>query len=82
MLTALMMERIIRANGHLTLEGTETAAELREAVNHLMGHTYTQCYRQELGEPIDALIPDATVLTVRSGRKKSVTSVAISTGSL
>jgi hypothetical protein len=56
------MKMLIRKNGHLVIEGGETAEELRLALIFLRGHFQSECQRPELGIPIETLLPDITVL--------------------
>jgi hypothetical protein len=72
----IMMERYIKANGHLIMDGTESTNELREALLYLRQHTQMHCMRPELGTPIEAFIPDITALTGNAtGRKRPVQNV-------
>lgn len=66
------MKTIIRRNGHLRLEGDETIEELRIALLYLRQHTYLRCAYPGMGTPIEALIPDISVLAVSSTRTKNV----------
>lgn len=56
------LQQIITRNGHLRLEGDETAEELRAAVIRLRTHTYARCHKPLLGQPIEGLIPDVSVV--------------------
>lgn len=70
------MRGMIKAHGHLILEGTETKAEIIEALRNLRTHTYMTCARPYLGTPIDSLLPDIAELEVRYTRvPKSVRNV-------
>lgn len=71
-LTKVHMRTIILRNGHLVIDGSESADELREALINLRQHTFMKCSRPNLGTPIDSLIPDVSVLVVKSGKKKNV----------
>ena len=62
------MKTIIRRNGHLVIEGDETTDELRTALLYLRQHIYLKCEYPDKGIPIEALIPDISVLAVRSIR--------------
>jgi len=74
----IMMERYIKSNGHLILEGDETTSEIREALLYLRQHTQMHCMRPEFGTPIEAFIPDISVLTGNStGRKRHVQNVEL-----
>lgn len=75
--TVLMMRRYIKANGHLILEGNETKEELRLALLSLRKHTYAECKRPHFGTPIEALIPDISVLAPPSTKKRVVQTVEI-----
>ena len=65
------MVTIIKRNGHLQVDGTETTEELNEALQYLRAHTINKCYQPQAGIPIESLIPDASVLTVKSTRSKN-----------
>jgi hypothetical protein len=62
------MRGIIKAHGHLILEGDETKPELIEALRNLRHHTYTTCQRPYLGTPIESLLPDISELEERYTR--------------
>jgi hypothetical protein len=62
----LQLERYIKLNGHLVMEGDETVTDLREALLYLRQHTLRHCHRPELGTPIGVIVPDITELTGRS----------------
>jgi hypothetical protein len=62
MIHIAMMRRIIKAHGHLVLTGEETKADLTEALLNLRKHTYMECHKPYLGEPIEALMPDMAML--------------------
>lgn len=81
-LTVLMMRRYIKANGHLTMDGTETKEDLRQALINLRAHTYGECRYPDLGTPIEALIPDPSILTVNTSKKRRVTTVDMSAENL
>lgn len=70
-----LMRTIILRNGHLQLVGDESAEELREALLNLRKHTYAKCHRPYTGTPIESLLPDISVLTVKSTRRPNVTNV-------
>jgi hypothetical protein len=73
------MRGIIKANGHLVLEGDETKQELIEALRNLRHHSYTECHRPYLGTPIESLLPDISELEERFTRSpKSVRNVDMS----
>jgi hypothetical protein len=73
------MRGIIKAHGHLVLEGDETKAELTEALRNLRHHTYTTCHKPYLGTPIESLLPDISELEERFTRTpKSVRNVDMS----
>jgi hypothetical protein len=78
------MKKIIRANGHLVLEGDESTEDLRQALIYLCGHFPIECQRPELGTPIGELIPDITWLAPRKvpPKRRSVKTAAISTDKL
>jgi hypothetical protein len=79
-MSVVRMRGIIRVNGHLVMDGTETKPELLEALLNLRQHTYDKCQRPGLGTPIDALIPDITELAERSMTpRRSVRNVDMST---
>ena len=59
------MKTIIRRNGHLRLEGDESTDELKDALFFLRAHTYQRCAMPEMGIPIEALLPDISVLVAR-----------------
>jgi hypothetical protein len=61
-LTTHYMRMVIRANGHLIMDGSERKEDLRKALLYLRQHTYMKCHRPHLGTPIDSLIPDISVL--------------------
>lgn len=65
-MSVVRMRGIIRANGHLVMDGSETKPELIEALMNLRKHTYDECQRPYLGTPIDALLPDIIELAERS----------------
>ena len=62
------MRGIIKAHGHLVLEGTETKPELMEALRNLRTHTYMTCQKPYLGTPIESLLPDINELEARYTR--------------
>lgn len=68
------MISMIRRNGHLTLEGDESTTDLHTALLYLRQHTYMRCHNPGLGVAIEALIPDTSVLTVKSTRSRNVES--------
>jgi hypothetical protein len=72
------MRNAIRQNGHLKLTGEETKEDLRTALLYLRQHTYSKCTNPALGTPIEALIPDITVLTPASTRSRNVHTVDMS----
>lgn len=72
-----VMQNMIVKNGHLVLEGDETTEELRTALYNLRRHTYANCRRPYLGMPIESLLPDISVLAVRSTRSKSAKTVNV-----
>jgi hypothetical protein len=77
------MRGIIKAHGHLVLEGDETKPELMEALRNLRQHTYTTCHRPGLGTPIESLLPDINELEERFTRSpKNVRNVDMSSGKL
>lgn len=65
------MKTIIRRNGHLHIVGDETADELRTALLYLRQHTLNRCAYPMIGTPIEALIPDISVLNARSTRTRN-----------
>jgi hypothetical protein len=65
-MSIVRMRGIIRVHGHLEMEGTESKAELVEALQNLRKHTYAECRKPYLGSPIDALLPDISELTERA----------------
>jgi hypothetical protein len=72
----LVLERYIKANGHLVLEGNESMQELREALIYLSAHKLRNCHRPHLGTPIETFIHDAReMLPVSPGRPRNVISV-------
>jgi hypothetical protein len=75
------MKMIIRKNGHLVLEGGEKAEELRTALIYLRGHESAECKRLSFGIPIEALMPDITVLAPvkKAPRARRVQTADIST---
>ena len=80
---ALRKERlaaIIRANGHLMIEGDETIEELRDAVTFLYhGHiSQRECHKPESGIPIGELITDIRVVIPARMRRRSATNVDLS----
>ena len=62
---------IIKRNGHLIVTGDETTEELNQALLYLRSHTVNKCYQPHAGIPIESLIPDVSVLTVKSTRSKN-----------
>lgn len=74
-LTKAHMKTIILRNGHLGLEGDESIDELRTALMYLRQHTYQKCVYPGMGTPIEALIPDISVLTAKSTRSRNVKNV-------
>jgi len=70
-----LMRSIIARNGHLQVVGDETTEELREALYNLRKHTYAKCHHPYTGTPIESLLPDISVLAVRSTRSKSARTV-------
>lgn len=72
------MQAVILANGHLTLDGTETVAELRDALMFLFsGHTSENCHRLQYGIPIEELIANTRAIIPDRMRKPRVRNVAI-----
>lgn len=76
------MRALIRENGHLVLEGTESVAELREALLNLHTHTIGKCRFPALGAPIASLVQSVGELEAKSTRRKNVVSVDLSGESL
>ena len=69
------MVNMIKRNGHLVLEGDESTTDLHTALLYLRQHTYMKCHNPGLGDPMEALIPDPSVLAIRSLRSRNVESV-------
>lgn len=67
------MRSIVRRNGHLVVEGDETSEELRMALTFLRRHTIDKCHAPHMGMPIEALIPDTSVLAVKSTKSARAT---------
>lgn len=65
-MSVVRMRGLIRVNGHLVMDGTETKAEILEALMNLRKHTYEKCQRPYLGTAIDVLLPDIAELAERS----------------
>jgi hypothetical protein len=74
------MQKIIRLNGHLVLDGDETTEDLRIALIFLsVSHPPEQCKWPEYVVPIDKLIPDISVLQPgKSTKSRRVTNVDLS----
>lgn len=78
-LTKAHMKTIIRRNGHLEIVGDESIDELRTALTYLRQHTYQRCVYPEMGTPIEALIPDISVLAVKSIRSRNAKTQTVAT---
>jgi hypothetical protein len=73
------MISIIQRNGYLIVTGEESPAELRTALLYLRQHTYVKCWHPDSGVPIESLLPDIGVLTVRSTRSKNAPTQSVTT---
>lgn len=73
-LTMPYLRRLINANGHLQMDGTETKEELLDAVIWLRFHTYTECANPTVGQSMRALVPDESILypVPKSSKKRWV----------
>jgi hypothetical protein len=71
------MRMIIRENGHLIMDGTETKEELRTALLYLRQHTFMVCHKPGIGTPIDALIPDISVLAPSRTKRRNVRTINV-----
>ncbi len=60
------MRQIILDNGHLVLEGNETAEDLLTALKYLREHTLSECHRPYLGADISTFFKDGDVLEKES----------------
>ena len=77
------MQRIIRMNGHLILEGDETKEELTEAIiSLLVDHTSDRCFSPDEYVPIEKLTSEDALLAKQPRKSRNVTSVDISGESL
>lgn len=77
------MQRIIRLNGHLVLDGTETKDELTEAIiNLLVDHTSDKCHYPEAYVPIERLTSEDGLLAKQSRKSRNVMNVDIRDESL
>ncbi len=73
------MQRIIRLNGHLVLDGTETKAELTEAIiNLLVDHTSDKCRYPESYVPIERLTSEDKLMEAERRKPRNVMNVDIS----
>lgn len=70
-LNTLVIERYIKADRHLRLEGNESREELMDACYFLWEHDWRDCQLKRKGTPMAALVPDRNQLIYRKpGRKK------------
>ena len=77
------MRRIIRMNGHLIMDGTETKEELTEAIiSLLVDHTSDRCHSPESYIPIERLTSEDALLAKELRKPRNVTVVDISGESL
>lgn len=77
-MTTPYMRSVIRQNGHLVLEGTESREELRVALLYLRSHTFRECHQPELGTPVEALIPRVELLYPPARTRVTSTNVKLS----
>lgn len=62
MITKPYARMLIMRNSHLVVTGEESKDELIEALRYLCSHTYRTCHKPWMGTPIEAIVPDISIL--------------------